>query len=250
MAEFEKNYPGHIQTYQGQNRPMQFAWTGNKNAPPIVFVHGSPGEWGAWVYFLMNEDLQKNFHLIAIDRPGYGGSGRSAELSLRNQAEDIALVLQFNHSGQSAILIGHSYGGAVIAQMAADQPTKVFGLIFVASSVDPSLEDTKWYQYLATWWPFRVLIPNSLRVCNEEIMALKGELLLLKPRWPEIKADTVTIQGTEDNLVPLANQDFILAQLSQKQVKGIERVQGMNHFVPWEHPELILQAIEKLRTKN
>lgn len=247
ISEFKTKFPDHIQSYQAAHRKMQFAWSGNPNAQPILFVHGSPGAWSAWAEFLLNEDLQKHFHLIAIDRPGFGGSGEGeTESSLKTQAEDILAVLQFNRSGKKAILVGHSYGGAVIAQMAVDQPDRIAGLIFVASSVDPDLERIKWFQYPAAWWPFRVLIPTALRVCNEEITALKGELILLKPRMNSITANVATIQGTADDLVPPANQDFILQQIARDHIRLIERVDGMNHFVPWEHPELILKAIATL----
>ena len=245
IEEFNVKYPHHLEVYQGVNRQMQYAWSGNPKNPPLIFIHGSPGGWDAWVDFLLNEELQKDFHLIAVDRPGYGGSKKGeTEISL------IMAVMQFNKSGKKAILIGHSYGGAVIAQIAADMPDKISALIFVASSVDPALEETKWYQYPANWWPLKLLLPDPLRVCNEEIMALKKELEILKPRWNEIKADVGTIQGDADDLVPLKNQDFIMENIAQSKIKFKERKSGMNHFVPWQHPELILQAIDKLKESH
>ena len=251
VQEFKAKYPGHIQSYAGVHRQMGYAWSGNPLAQAVVFVHGSPGQWSGWVEFLLDEDLQKNFHLIAVDRPGYGGSGAGqTETSLRHQAEDVAALLQMNHSGKPAILVGHSYGGAVIAQMAADQPSKISNLVFVASSVDPALEKTKWYQYPASWWPFRALIPGALRVCNEEIMALKPELLLLQPRWKEISAGVSSLQGTGDDLVPAANQVFILDHIPKAQIQVVERVVDMNHFVPWEHPVLIKNTLLKLARLN
>jgi pimeloyl-ACP methyl ester carboxylesterase len=249
ILEFKSKFPNQIKSYPGASRTLQFAWSGNVEKPPLVFVHGSPGDWTAWIEFLLNEDLQKRFQIIAVDRPGYGGSGAGvSQKSLRQQADDLISVLQFNRSGKKAILVGHSFGGAVIAQIAADYPDKVAGLVFVASSVDPNLERTKWYQYPASWWPIRYLIPTELRVCNEEILALKHELKILEPRWRAIQAEVVTIQGTADKLVPPGNQEFILKNIPAAQVSFIATVPGMNHFVPWEHPDLILNAISKIES--
>lgn len=246
ILEFHQRFPDHLRSYAGVHRQMQYAWTGDPANPPLIFVHGSPGSWNGWVEFLLNESLQKHFQVIAVDRPGYGGSGAGeTEPSLKNQAEDVLEVLKQNTSGRPAILVGHSYGGAVIAQMAMDQPTKVRGLIFVASSVDPELEHTKWYQIPAGWWPLRHLIPTDLRVCNEEILALKPALEAARLRWVQIQARVISIQGSADSLVPPENQDFILQHTPPDQLLLRKRVIGMNHFVPWEHPELILEAIAR-----
>lgn len=247
VKEFKQTYPANFAELNGPHRQIHYAFSGNPNNPPVIFVHGSPGDWSGWVEFLMNEELQKHFHLIAVDRPGYGGSGEGeAELSLKNQAQDILGVLQFNHSNRPAIVVGHSYGGAVIAQMAVEKPESISELIFVASSVDPKLEDSQWYQFVATWWPFRLMIPTGLRVCNEEIMALKEQLERLEPQWSSITANVVTIQGTGDTLVPAANQDFILSHVRPELVQSVITVEGMNHFVPWQRPELILNELYKL----
>jgi pimeloyl-ACP methyl ester carboxylesterase len=246
IAEFKRDYPDHMKSYTVGNRKLSFTWSGDPKLRPVLFIHGSPGDWTGWSEFLLNKKLQKRFHLIAVDRPGYGGSAEGgSELSLEAQAKDAMAVLSFNESGKPAILVGHSYGGAVLTQAAADDPEHVAALIFVASSVDPSLERTKWFQYPASWWPLKYLIPTPLRVCNEEITALKVELEKLEPRWSQIRAKVSTIHGDADPLVPVANQDFINSKIPKDQIIENLRVPGMNHFVPWEHPDLILDAIEK-----
>lgn len=250
IAEFKRLYPDHFQTYQAENRKMSFAWSGDVNKTPLIFIHGSPGSWEAWAEFLLDQNLQKRFHVIAIDRPGYGGSSVGiTEPSLARQAADIFKLLQFNKSGQRAILVGHSYGGPVIAQLAMDYPEQIAGLVFVASSVDPMLERVKWYQRPAAWWPIRSIIPTALRVCNEEILALKVELEKQVGRWTEIKVRVATIQGEADDLVPALNQDFILKKSAPTQVVFVKRMTDMNHFVPWEHPELIFAGIEAVEEK-
>lgn len=250
IEEFKSRYPKQIALVRTRAHNLKYAWSGDPKSPPLVFIHGSPGSWEGWAEFLLHADLRKRFQVIAVDRLGYGGSDPGiSQGSLANQANAIITILQANQSGKPAILVGHSYGGAVAAALAIEYPDQISAVVFVASSVDPELERTKWFQYPATWWPIRQLIPEMLRVCNEEILALKGELQALRPHWNKIRARVATIQGEADDLVPAQNQDFITANISPKQLVYRERIATMNHFVPWEHPGLILAAIALL-TEN
>jgi pimeloyl-ACP methyl ester carboxylesterase len=245
IERFEREYPDHFATYKTVHRQMGFAWSGNPAKPPLLLIHGSPGSWKGWAQFLLDKNLQKKFHLIAIDRPGFGVSGEGkAETSLEKQAALIFESLLFNSSKKRAIVIGHSLGGPVAARLAMDYPEKFSGLIFVAASVDPNLEKIKWFQYPGRWFGF--LLPKDLRVCNEEIFPLKDELEKMLPYWKKIQAKVVIIQGEEDNLVPAANVDFLLEHLPKENIVDVVKVPNLNHFVPWKRPELILQAIEKL----
>ena len=250
IIQFKKEYPDQILTYQSPHRTMNYAWSGDPTKRPILFVHGSPGSWDSWSEFLLNKDLQKNYHLIAVDRPGYGKDNLGlTEISLKKQSEDIIAVLKTNHSGLGAILIGHSFGGPVIAKAAMDFPNQIAGLIFVASSVDPDLEEIRWIQYPASWWPFKYLIPTALRVCNEEIFSLKNELTAILPDWKKITSSVVIVHGEKDPLVPVENVDFIKKNLNEKQILMIFREPELNHFVPWLRPDLILKSIQIVNTK-
>jgi pimeloyl-ACP methyl ester carboxylesterase len=247
IVEFRTKYPDHIQSLEEKGKNIRYAWSGDPKKRPILFVHGSPGSWEGWVHFLRDANLQEHFQMIAVDRPGYGGTQPGiALLSLQKQAEFVAAALKVNQSGLPAILVGHSYGGPVIAQIAMSYPEKVAGLVFVASAVSPDLEQTKWYQYPATWWPIRILIPDNLRVCNEEIMPLKQELVRLLPDWPKISAKAVLIQGEDDPLVPPGNLDFLISHLRADQIVKIDRIAGLNHFIPWQRPDLIVDGIQTL----
>ena len=247
IATFRAIDPPHFVTYQTKHRKMSFAWNGDVTKRPLILVHGSPGSWEAWAQFLQNPKLTENFHIIAVDRPGYGeSSAGTSERKLGHQADDIVEALQFNKSGLPALLVGHSFGGPVIAQIAVDHPEKIAGLIFVASSVDPKLEDIKWYQHLGTWWPFRFILPSDLRVCNEEIYTLKPELEVLAKGIPQISVPVIIIHGDEDPLVPVQNVDYLEKKIKTDLVVETSILRGMNHFVPWKAPQVIVDAILKI----
>ena len=251
VERFKADFPDHVVKFQGKTRTLQYAWSGDPAKPPLVFVHGSPGSWEGWAHFLLEPELTQNYHVISIDRPGFGGSEvGGVEISLEAQAEEIFQVLQFNQSQKPALLVGHSFGGPVVAKMAMIHPERVSGVVFVASSVAPELEETKWIQYPASWWPIRVLIPTALRVCNEEIMPLKGELQKMLPDWKKITAQSVLSQGDKDDLVPPQNQDFLIEHLPKNSILKVMRIPDLNHFVPWKRPDLIMDAIREFKGKK
>ena len=244
---FQKQFPDNFGSVEVDGRSMHFVWSGDKTKIPLVLVHGSPGSWEGWAKFLLNSELQKKYFVIAVDRLGYGKSGSGqTEPALDKQANAILQVLRANAKHSKAILVGHSFGGPVIASAAMLDPTKIAGLVFVAASVSPELEETKWFQYPASWWPIRHLIPTELKVCNEEIRPLKSELQSQSNRWPLIKARVAVIQGNEDRLVPKENADYLQQRLPSRTIVFFEKVEKLSHFIPWERPDLILRAIESV----
>lgn len=244
---FTKAYPQNFGNVKLESKNIHYAWSGDKDKQPLVFVHGSPGSWKGWAHFLLDKNLQRNFHLIAIDRFGYGESNPGkAERSLERQARAVLKVLSLNQSFKKALLVGHSFGGPVIAKAAILAPDKIGGLVFVASSVSPDLEETKWFQYPASWWPIKALIPHDLRVCNEEIFSLKSELLIMEKEWDKIKSKVAIIHGLDDRLVPPENADYILNRLNKDLIVMNRQISSQGHFIPWQQPYSILEAINSL----
>lgn len=207
----------------------------------LVFVHGSPGAWDSFAGFLTDPDLVRKTRMISVDRPGFGKSTPGVpEPSLLKQAQRIRQAILKEKGTGRVILIGHSFGGPLIAKLAMLDPGEYQALIFVAASVDPELEVVHWYQNAADLRPVRFLLPRDLDVTNREILPLKQELLLLLPSWKNIQCEVSVIQGLDDTLVPPGNADFLKAHLPQARVVTVP---GLNHFVPWARPDLIKTEI-------
>ncbi len=237
-----QNITPHIGAVTFQDREVHFVEVGNREKPLVLFVHGSPGTWDNFLGFMTRAELLDRFCLLSVDRPGFGKTGGPHEPSVAQQAAVLAQVLREQHPGRRAIVVGHSYGGPVIARLAMDHPEQVQALVMVAGSVDPALEKTKWFQIPADWLLLSWMIPQSLVSSNREILALKDELEAMMPLWSRITHPVTVIQGEEDVLVPAANADFAERMLTRAPVTMV-RVPGMNHFVPWSHPDLIVEAL-------
>jgi pimeloyl-ACP methyl ester carboxylesterase len=98
-----------------------------RHEPLVVLVHGA---WhGAWCWAALQADLdRRGIASIAIDLPGHGASSLPLG-DLHGDAAHVVAVLehldrdQRGDEGGGIVLVGHSYGGAVITEAAASCPS-------------------------------------------------------------------------------------------------------------------------------
>lgn len=230
-------------------RHLHWVAIGDRGAPAILFVHGSPGSWRAWRPWLAHPGLLAKARLLAVDRPGFGLSdpGRF-EPSLAAQAHALlpALRAAQGPAGRRPVLAGHSYGGPLIARMALDYPEEVGGLLLIAPSIDPALERLRWFNHVASWRLVQWAINDDLLTSNREILPLRPELEAMDARWREIHVPVLVLQGEKDHLVPPANADYAERRLAHLEHLEILRIPGHGHFLLWEKPDLVTQALETL----
>ncbi|MEM9896015.1 MAG: alpha/beta hydrolase [Bacteroidota bacterium] len=231
---------------QVADRSMHYAYSGTDKNCLVVFVHGSPGSWNAFIDFFQADSLLKEMDMLAVDRPGYGLSDFGESISsLEKQSHLITEVVKlFKH--EQKILVGHSLGGPVIARMAMDDPTQFDGLVMVAPSIDPELEKDEWYRKMIKTRFGGWLTPKEFEVSNQEILTLKDELELMIPFWKKIETPVIVIQGTDDGLVPKENADFASRMINDS-LLTIRMLEEINHFIPWSHPQEISDAIYDLK---
>jgi pimeloyl-ACP methyl ester carboxylesterase len=249
MAQF----PEASQTITHQGRTMHYVRTGF-GKPLVVFVHGSPGSWEAFASFMVDGELTQNLTLISVDRLGFGDSEpERVETSLAQQSLLIGQIIskeQHRTGAKNVILVGHSFGGPIIAKIASERGNGITSLVFVAAAVDPELEKVTWYQHTANWKIVRWLLPRAIDNANQEILPLRSELELLLPQWKDIRSPAVVLHGDDDALVSPANAEFIRRQLAHLPLE-IHYLKKMGHFIPWERPEaiknVILAEVERLQ---
>lgn len=228
-------------------REINYVEIGKDSLPVVFFVHGSPGSWSAFSGFMKDEDLLKKVKMVSVDRAGFGYSDLgNGEKSLEKQAAYLKpIVEKYKQKDQKLILVGHSLGGPMLARMAIDYPELIDNLIFVAPSIDPTLEPARWYRYILDSVFIRYIIPRSFRASNLEILYLKEDLEAMLPFWKNIRQPTIVIQGKKDVLVHPDNAKFAQKMLINARSVQIWLKDDMNHFVPWSNPELIKKAILK-----
>jgi pimeloyl-ACP methyl ester carboxylesterase len=212
------------------------------DARRLIYVHGTPGDATSLQGYLV--DPVEGFESISIDRPGFGHTTpMKVALTLAEQARAIKPFL-VERGGEWPILLGHSMGGPIIAQVAGMYPEKVGGLVIVAGSLDPELEEWKWYNRLADMKLTGYMIPRALRHSNRELAPLKGELEKLKALLGEVRCPVVIVHAPDDMLVPFANVAYMEGEFAEGIVWEVVVLEGMNHFLPWNSEGAIRRAIE------
>ena len=96
----------------------KLAYREEGSGPPLVLVHGSPGEGRSWGRVVPH--LKERFRTICPDLPGYGGSDRLKvdEPAGRMTAMGVAVARLAEQQGAPVRLVGHSYGGNIALQAA------------------------------------------------------------------------------------------------------------------------------------
>ncbi|MBA8878188.1 alpha/beta fold hydrolase [Phyllobacterium myrsinacearum] len=164
----------------------------NADLPPIVFIHGASSNLKDLMRPL-RPMLEGRADLLFIDRPGHGWSGRGNgnNENPAGQADTLAGLMDKLGTGP-AIIVGHSYGGAVAATFAVNHPGKTKGLLFLSPATHPwPGGDVTWYYTLASMPLLGWLFTRTL--------ALPGGLLSMDAGIAGVFAPNAVPQGYAQN---------------------------------------------------
>jgi pimeloyl-ACP methyl ester carboxylesterase len=193
----------------------------------VIFVHGTPGSAVAWEHYIRSP--LSGTEAVALDRPGFGQTmPLEAMVPLKAQAAAIAPLL-VARDGKWPVLVGHSLGGPIVAQVAVDNPGRVGALLI-----------------LGEWRLISALLPPTLRNANRELLGLKSELASLAPRIAGLRCRISIIHGTKDDLVPYANVAFLQAHLKGAAAVEVTTLKGQNHFIVWNEEPRVRAALAAL----
>ncbi|MEP3197927.1 MAG: alpha/beta hydrolase [Lentilitoribacter sp.] len=164
-AQISKNYPpiGEFYDIDGVKIHAKYikAIKPNNN-PPIVFIHGASGNLRDQISPFPNiSDIDAD--ILFIDRPGHGWSERGPdENKYPDQQAAVIAKLMDQLAIEKAIMIGHSFGGAVLASFAIHHPSKIHSLIFLAPVAYPWPGGVRWYYTLTSLPVLGWLFANTL----------------------------------------------------------------------------------------
>jgi pimeloyl-ACP methyl ester carboxylesterase len=111
-------------------RAVNYLEYGDRSKPTVMLVHGLAGCWQNWLANVIG--LSENFHVVALDLPGFGHSESPADgISIPGYANCVAGLLD-HLEVPAAFVIGNSMGGMTALQLALDHPTRVERLVLVS----------------------------------------------------------------------------------------------------------------------
>ncbi len=221
---------------------------GDGMGAPLVFVHGAGGTHASWSNQL---GALRNCTAYALDLPGHGQSTGAGRDRVANYGE----VLNGFMDGlrlSSAIVAGHSLGGAIALWLAIHKPARVRGLVLVSTGarlrVHPNILRAA-----------REGRPTGREVLDEQPPAERpgpaesagdnvayGDWLAcdrfdVMDRVGEVVAPTLVIAGADDWRTPAKYSQFFVDR-----IKGAKlvTVTGAGHNPMQEKPDEVNRALQ------
>lgn len=264
-------------------RPLSAGGPARPVPSAVLFLHGQPGGGRDWDR--VATALSGRAPLVAVDRPGWDRRTDACDLECNARAALSALDAR---GTDRAIVVGHSYGGAVAAWLAAAHPERVAALVLAAPSANlaslnaldralaaPVLGDVLSAAALAgpalafgiPWCRHAIaarldlderylrragralLEPRAWRSFATEQRALFSDLPLLEARLADVVAATTIVIGSRDVVVPIASARLLASQIPGASFTVLE---GAGHLLPLRHAsrlaDVILLAFSSLRS--
>ena len=232
-------------TIEDDSSRLYVASTGADTLPPLLLIHGAPGAWYGYIRMLDDTLLQQRFHILSVDRPGYGKSRirgpwriRKKQYTIDLQAQTIAKALRLNHSGKPAVVLGRSYGAPVAARLATLQAGRVGKLVLVSPAIDPDNEKFFWFSKWGNFPPVQAFLPRSLNTATYEKYTHATELRKLLPCWSQLGMPVTVMQGGRDWIINRCNFDFAKCVLEGKPANFVFLPEA-GHLITNSHASLV-----------
>jgi len=115
--------------------------TASDGTPPVVFLHGGPGQGSEHFDVLGGRYIERDLRMVWYDQRGSGLSERpvSGDYAIATMVDDIEALRQALGVPQVA-LIGHSFGAVLALEYAAKYPHNASHVVIVAGLWDTSVQ--------------------------------------------------------------------------------------------------------------
>ena len=267
--------------------PQHVVEMGTQNAhqaPPVVALHGASANLED-LHLALAEHFGGRRRVIYVDRPGQGFSVRPAGKGASPADQATSLRGLLDQLGiERAILVGHSWAGALALTFALDTPERTAGLVLIAPVTHPGVwQRTKYSAVLAGpigWLYSRtfafplgamlmrpgsraaflpqtmpehyvrrsaamlVLRPPSLMANWADVACLEKFLGRQEERYATLSAPTIVLAGDSDSLVPSDRHGRKLAAAAPS-VKII-LLPGFGHMLHHAAAARIVEAVDEI----
>ena len=252
--------------------------------PTVILIHGANSNIRDWKFALVDK-LTAKHRVIAFDRPGLGYSDRPPTGGDDPAVQARILKAAADRLGAGpAVVVGHSYGGAVAAAWTVDYPEDVTGLISLAGAtydwggsggalyaigasgagpllgsaarayvsgdralglVNDAFAPNEPIPGYAEYLGVELALrPEAFRHNSTDINRLSGHLKSQSKRYPAITQPVVLIHGDEDQTVGLEAHSLRFYDAVEN--GRLVVVPGVGHMVHQVSQPRIIQAIERL----
>jgi pimeloyl-ACP methyl ester carboxylesterase len=254
---------------------LDYERSGTEGAPPLLLIMGMSGTALHWTEPFLAE-LRPYFDVIAFDHRGVGASTPlDGSITIAEMADDAAGLLEALSIDQAHVM-GVSMGGMIAQELALAHPERVRTLTLgctYCGGEDSALTSPEVFQRLAEAMlsgdreralraGFEVNVTRAAEAANP---ALYGQMLSIAARravsvpvilaqsqacaahdtherLAEVRAPTLVVHGTEDQMLPVQNARVIASQIPGAR---LEILDGAGHLYFWEQPERSAELVRE-----
>lgn len=213
----------------------------------FVFVHGFGGHAEQWQYQMQKFAVENR--VIALDMRGHGLSDKPGRgYDMPRIVEDLETALTLLKVKGRIVLVGHSFGGAVVTEYALKNPDRVERLILIATAGEFRLNPLFRLGLALPGWLLRLIGPFTRSWLHAPPHALKKFYNENMSRWrgwdkfKELVVPTLVIRGNRD----LVFEKPAFAKVTES-IPGAEEADiGVSgHMVMLERREAVDRSIER-----
>ena len=209
--------------------------------PCVILVHGLAGSSRWWRYNI--KALARHFHVYVVDLIGFGRS-QGQHTFVLNEAAEYLRGWMDRLGIERASVVGHSMGGVIAIDLAAQFPEYVRQLVLVDAAAFSLFERAFLRNAVglakALWYlPFGflpLLFADAFRAGPWTLWRAGRELLTADIRavLARVAVPALIVWGEHDRAVPMQ-----IGEQLEKELPGAERVviEGAGHNPMWDRPE-------------
>jgi pimeloyl-ACP methyl ester carboxylesterase len=251
-------------------RGIEMAYEDEGSGPVVVLLHGFPFNRTMWRAQV--EALSDRYRVITPDLRGFGETSAASEqaASMREMAEDVAALLD-ELNVERITLGGLSMGGYVAFAFYRHFPLRVRNLILADTRPQPDTDEARENRERQAQAALsegmtgivegmlpKLLAPETLSERQEIVEELRAMMLGTNPLGaaaalrgmaerpdqthllPRILAPTLIIVGSEDQVTPTKDAEFM-----RREIRGsrLEVIEGAGHVSNLERPEEFNRAL-------
>lgn len=215
---------------------------------PVVLVHGLSGSSHWWIRNL--PALADRYIVYLVDLPGFGAMSRfPGQLMLSELA---TWLLQWMDAVRldRVRLIGHSMGGAIAIQCAAQHPDAISHLALAAPAAIPVGHLTllsyvpPLVEAVAAMTPsfLPILAYDALRAGPRTLLRMSRDLLThdVRDELRQVTAPTLLMWGRRDSLVPPSLGHQMRQEIAHAELHILD---GAGHVVMYDRPATFNRAV-------
>ena len=230
---------------------------------PVLLLHGAGENHLVWPIGLRRLPGTIGY---AIDLPGHGKSAGAGRNTIADYAAWAISFLDVLHI-PTAVLIGHSMGGAIAQQLALTQPDRIAALVLIATSaklrVAPQLLDLAHSDFsaageLISEWEWGPTAPVEIKELGKQQLLTNSPTVMLddyracdafdvREQVKNIAAPTLIIAGEADRMTPLKHAAFMAEQIPQARLCAVPEA---GHMVMLEAADTVTQAVINFLREN